>query len=221
MASGLVPNAFEKRTRTVGPPTERWITWRSVLPANPGAGGMLRGSVSCGDAAQVPNQCGPGAGAGAAGRAHAVNADARTTATARRRRGEACTASGRSNGGVRPRRRRRLSEAGWRLQPGAAIARDERSQLHIRAVRVVALQPGPDPRLVVPAVEWRVFRAGELSLELLQRRQRLADEPPHGARVRCLECVRQLQGGPGLSLIDRSEERRVGKECRSRWSPYH
>src|SRR2546426_8627230 len=25
--------------------------------------------------------------------------------------------------------------------------------------------------------------------------------------------------GPGLDL--RSEERRVGKECRSRWSPYH
>ena len=25
----------------------------------------------------------------------------------------------------------------------------------------------------------------------------------------------------GLSLAIRSEERRVGKECRSRWSPYH
>ena len=24
-----------------------------------------------------------------------------------------------------------------------------------------------------------------------------------------------------LGLIERSEERRVGKECRSRWSPYH
>ena len=24
-----------------------------------------------------------------------------------------------------------------------------------------------------------------------------------------------------LTAIDRSEERRVGKECRSRWSPYH
>src|SRR2546425_13252166 len=24
-----------------------------------------------------------------------------------------------------------------------------------------------------------------------------------------------------LMLIERSEERRVGKECRSRWSPYH
>ena len=27
-----------------------------------------------------------------------------------------------------------------------------------------------------------------------------------------------LSGGPG---VGRSEERRVGKECRSRWSPYH
>src|SRR5689334_23697482 len=26
---------------------------------------------------------------------------------------------------------------------------------------------------------------------------------------------------PSLSPADRSEERRVGKECRSRWSPYH
>ena len=26
---------------------------------------------------------------------------------------------------------------------------------------------------------------------------------------------------PAISMIRRSEERRVGKECRSRWSPYH
>ena len=25
----------------------------------------------------------------------------------------------------------------------------------------------------------------------------------------------------GDGVLDRSEERRVGKECRSRWSPYH
>ena len=25
----------------------------------------------------------------------------------------------------------------------------------------------------------------------------------------------------GMGINDRSEERRVGKECRSRWSPYH
>ena len=27
--------------------------------------------------------------------------------------------------------------------------------------------------------------------------------------------------GRRLTLLTRSEERRVGKECRSRWSPYH
>ena len=27
--------------------------------------------------------------------------------------------------------------------------------------------------------------------------------------------------GQGRSAANRSEERRVGKECRSRWSPYH
>ena len=30
------------------------------------------------------------------------------------------------------------------------------------------------------------------------------------------------ENGAGKStLLNRSEERRVGKECRSRWSPYH
>src|SRR3989441_12845751 len=34
----------------------------------------------------------------------------------------------------------------------------------------------------------------------------------------------QVKGEPGLRRVEhvlRSEERRVGKECRSRWSPYH
>ena len=33
--------------------------------------------------------------------------------------------------------------------------------------------------------------------------------------------VSQKKMFPGYVLIHRSEERRVGKECRSRWSPYH
>ena len=28
-------------------------------------------------------------------------------------------------------------------------------------------------------------------------------------------------GSGVVEVINRSEERRVGKECRSRWSPYH
>src|SRR2546426_8437775 len=35
-----------------------------------------------------------------------------------------------------------------------------------------------------------------------------------------LQSIRS-QSIQGLSVITRSEERRVGKECRSRWSPYH
>ena len=31
----------------------------------------------------------------------------------------------------------------------------------------------------------------------------------------------QLYDGGAYGVFDRSEERRVGKECRSRWSPYH
>ena len=32
---------------------------------------------------------------------------------------------------------------------------------------------------------------------------------------------RKLNRGPRIVVVGRSEERRVGKECRSRWSPYH
>src|SRR2546422_9561388 len=33
--------------------------------------------------------------------------------------------------------------------------------------------------------------------------------------------VEQLHYAPSVAPLERSEERRVGKECRSRWSPYH
>ena len=35
-------------------------------------------------------------------------------------------------------------------------------------------------------------------------------------------CYKDIAFGPkNMGLDERSEERRVGKECRSRWSPYH
>ena len=30
-----------------------------------------------------------------------------------------------------------------------------------------------------------------------------------------------MRNAAAVNLLNRSEERRVGKECRSRWSPYH
>ena len=42
--------------------------------------------------------------------------------------------------------------------------------------------------------------------------------------VVCIKQVPDTKGGVKFNTdgtLDRSEERRVGKECRSRWSPYH
>ena len=41
---------------------------------------------------------------------------------------------------------------------------------------------------------------------------------PFGTQV---HCGRQGSGKTISAVTTRSEERRVGKECRSRWSPYH
>ena len=38
---------------------------------------------------------------------------------------------------------------------------------------------------------------------------------------RCEFCLRTHSAGSIYAEDLRSEERRVGKECRSRWSPYH
>src|SRR3989442_14483056 len=42
-----------------------------------------------------------------------------------------------------------------------------------------------------------------------------------GVKGRTLVMTTISSSGRSLSVFDRSEERRVGKECRSRWSPYH
>ena len=45
----------------------------------------------------------------------------------------------------------------------------------------------------------------------------------HREEIEGTDQVREvlLKIGNSPNLIQRSEERRVGKECRSRWSPYH
>ena len=47
----------------------------------------------------------------------------------------------------------------------------------------------------------------------------------HDAKKEIVDRFRSLLRRKGINNpdigVDRSEERRVGKECRSRWSPYH
>ena len=37
-------------------------------------------------------------------------------------------------------------------------------------------------------------------------------------RIKTIGCFKEFSNS---EILSRSEERRVGKECRSRWSPYH
>ena len=39
--------------------------------------------------------------------------------------------------------------------------------------------------------------------------------------IHLIKCFQQRQKWADMTKLCRSEERRVGKECRSRWSPYH
>src|SRR3712207_5032994 len=56
--------------------------------------------------------------------------------------------------------------------------------------------------------------------ELLRQRHRLAAGAPDDFTVRNMSDVAEAANETN-SVMTRSEERRVGKECRSRWSPYH
>src|SRR5438034_5770097 len=58
------------------------------------------------------------------------------------------------------------------------------------------------------------------SSDLLSQPKVFTFNPPCSAKL-AQEVRRKMQSKIHVSLQGRSEERRVGKECRSRWSPYH
>src|SRR5258708_28772424 len=61
------------------------------------------------------------------------------------------------------------------------------------------------------------LRRGRAAARAVLRRHGVHPRRVHAAERAPADAV---VGLPGLRLL-RSEERRVGKECRSRWSPYH
>ena len=99
-------------------------------------------------------------------------------------------------------------------------------------VHVVTLLDDSEPAL---AARINLVRAAQQSVDVQtfiwdqdDAGQLMLDELVHAARrgVRVRILADQLFSFDNLDLLDRlarvrSEERRVGKECRSRWSPYH
>src|SRR5258707_9045691 len=103
-------------------------------------------------------------------------------------------------------------------------------------VGVVELLDAPalqaDQMVVVPALVQLEHRLA--GLEMLARQQsrvlelrqhpvnrRETDVDAFGDQRLVDVLGRKVADFPGVEELKRSEERRVGKECRSRWSPYH
>ena len=110
--------------------------------------------------------------------------------------------------------RRREGQTGW----SATLLRQQPSRRVTRTVGVFA--PRSDPKSGASAG----FRHSRITKVLV----RVYVEADHGAgaptRYRASKgpCDLEIRHVTDVSHpLQRSEERRVGKECRSRWSPYH
>ena len=78
----------------------------------------------------------------------------------------------------------------------------------------------PDAPDLTPPVSDGTVIPGNVDLSAADRALRLAEiHQPYQAAIADIIATRRAQGRP--TVLVRSEERRVGKECRSRWSPYH
>ena len=100
---------------------------------------------------------------------------------------------------------------------------------------IVAEPDGPAgvDRLLADRTAWLgiVVPAGRLEAMPPARWRRLFDVNVIGTLLCCQQAAQRMstaRGGQGGAIVnlssraaERSEERRVGKECRSRWSPYH
>ena len=83
--------------------------------------------------------------------------------------------------------------------------------------RAVKVTLGPKGRLVMLD---KKFGAPTITKDEVSVAKEIELEDPYenmGCRVRKPRSVLRMMFGSA----ERSEERRVGKECRSRWSPYH
>src|SRR5256885_10076399 len=95
------------------------------------------------------------------------------------------------------------------------------------------------PRAQVPMVNWDFLRCTEMLCEITvgpsylkadlfnrqtaeEARDALAAIAAEARKHACSQILISVHASRPLFKVEqRSEERRVGKECRSRWSPYH
>src|SRR6266404_7131279 len=130
----------------------------------------------------------------------------------------------------------------WRLDPGLAAQQYERARA--AAARLINADPADvalissvsygvataAKALTVPAGSRVLLLQDDHSSPVLEWMSRAAAQgfaietvkrPEDGDWTAALLAAIERRGAPPVGLASRSEERRVGKECRSRWSPYY
>ena len=110
------------------------------------------------------------------------------------------------------------------LVPAGDLFNGFASNAVISIIAVMILGAGPDavPMARTAAdLHWRVTVADHREKNPGARHFPEAVRQVHTVPEALADAVVTLLDSPRLSEMTRSEERRVGKECRSRWSPYH
>src|SRR3989449_9179078 len=109
------------------------------------------------------------------------------------------------------------------------IRRPPRSTLFPYTTLFRSLVEAEDSRALLTLVAPDAFEGGQAVVEAVREDVDLSVLPGHELPVQpdlfgFLQHERMIAAGQDLVKrlsATRSEERRVGKECRSRWSPYH
>ena len=128
---------------------------------------------------------------------------------------------------------KRLKDNGSDVTAGQAILENAPENLKVVIERVRARVDKTQASYQIVKLEWEAVRAGS-SRAAIETARLLVSKATEGAEYarQEMESWRGLAEGGVASQADfevrqlkheesRSEERRVGKECRSRWAPYH
>ena len=76
----------------------------------------------------------------------------------------------------------------------------------------------------IERIDKEIAKTREKITEYQNRLRGLEAQKTEAENLQIVQLVRSMRLSPhelSAMLSGRSEERRVGKECRSRWSPYH
>ena len=111
------------------------------------------------------------------------------------------------------------------------MAKKTISRLSVLAVLIVFLAACSKTSEYTNVIPADASVVASINLKSLASKAGLDDKENEAAKQKVLEALKsgmnaginiaKMWNGDGLYGDFRSEERRVGKECRSRWSPYH